>query len=239
MQSSIDTLRLLSRATRFVLRTVRRSMRLRRLKKLGIHLVPPNFLFFPHLITPNSTVIDVGCSHEAEFSIAMIEHYGAKAIAVDPTLKHRSALAHLARRYPHRFQHLPFAISRHDTTATFYESNANDSGSILPDHINAVHDDHTSYTVKTVTPKSLLHYLGLDYAAILKLDIEGAEYELLQGIGPDDLAPFPQIFIEFHHHAVERYSHVDTRLLVNRVCGFGYRAYSFDDHNYLFVRAPM
>lgn len=224
------------RATRFAVRTCKSITRLRRLRKLGVHRIPPNFLFCPGLITTNATVIDVGCSYEAEFSVAMIERYGANAVAVDPTSKHRSALAGLAAKYPHRFRHLPLAISAHNTTMTFYESSTNESGSILPDHVNALRDQLTTYQVKALTPIALLDHVGLDSADILKLDIEGAEYELLEGIHADELAPFRQIFIEFHHHAVERYSQADTRRLVERLRGFGYGSYSFDDHNYLFVR---
>ena len=236
MKTFADAPPLLGRVIRFAVRTFKSLTRLHRLKKLGIHRIPPNFLFFPDLITPNATVIDVGCSYEAEFSVAMIERYGAKAVAVDPTLKHRPALARLADRYPHRFQHVPFAIAAHNTTMMFYESSTNESGSILPDHVNAIRDQLTSHEVKTLTPIALLDHLGLDSADILKLDIEGAEYELLQSIRADDLAPFRQLFIEFHHHAVQRYSQVDTRVLVDMVCGFGYKTYSLDDHNYLFVR---
>ena len=83
---------------------------------------------------------------------------------------------------------------------TFYESTTNESGSILPDHVNAIRDEVTSYEVRTLTPIALLDHLGLDSADILKLDIEGAEYELLQSISADELVPFRQIFIEFHHH---------------------------------------
>ena len=32
-------------------------------------------------------------------------------------------------------------------------------------------------------------------------------------------------------------SHADTRRLVDRVAGFGFRTFSVDDHNYLFYRA--
>ena len=237
MQPFGDAPPLLGRVTRFAIRTIKSFTRLHRLKKLGIHRIPPNFLFFRDLITPNATVIDVGCSFEAEFAVAMIERYGAKAVAVDPTLKHRAALATLADQYAPRFQHVPFAISSCSTTLTFYESRTNESGSILPDHVNAARDEVTSYEVRTLTPIALLDHLGLDSADILKLDIEGAEYELLQSIRADDLTPFRQIFIEFHHHAVQRYSQIDTRLLVEKLCGFGYASYSFDDHNYLFVRS--
>ncbi len=238
MQPFGDAAPLAGRVTRFASRTFKSFTRLHRLKKLGIHRIPPNFLFVRDLITPNATVIDVGCSYEAEFAVAMIERYGAKAVAVDPTSKHRPALAKLADKHGQRFQHVPFAISSCNTTLTFYESRTNESGSILPDHVNAARDEVTSYEVRTLTPIALLDHLGLDSADILKLDIEGAEYELLQSIRADDLAPFRQIFIEFHHHAVQRYSEADTRLLVEKLRGYGYTSYSFDDHNYLFLRRP-
>lgn len=224
------------RTARFAIKTVRSSARLRRLKRLGIHRIPPNFLFSHELMTSNAIVIDVGCSYQAEFSVAMIERYGARAIAVDPTSKHRSALARLADRYPDRFRHVPWAISAHNSTTTFLESTTNESGSLMPDHVNAIRDDLTRYEVTTVTPTALLEHLGLDSADILKLDIEGAEYELLRNVREDDLAPFRQIFVEFHHHAVQRYSVVDTRQIVQGICEFGYDSYSFDDHNYLFLR---
>lgn len=71
---------------------------------------------------------------------------------------------------------------------------------------------------------------------MLKLDIEGSEYELLENISSNELLPFGQIFVEFHHHAVQRYCEADTICLVNKICGFGFRVFSLDDHNYLFVR---
>ena len=110
------------RVARFAVRTFKSFTRLHHLKRLGIHRIPPNFLLFHDLIPPNATVIDVGCSYEADFSVAMIERYGATAIAVDPTMKHRSALAKLADKYPLRFQHVPFAIAAQSATTTFFES---------------------------------------------------------------------------------------------------------------------
>jgi hypothetical protein len=75
---------------------------------------------------------------------------------------------------------------------------------------------------------------GADY---LKLDLEGAEYSLLESIHPASLRPFRQIFVEFHHHCLSSYGPVDTQRLVDRIIGFGWRAFSFDDHNYLFFRS--
>ena len=55
---------------------------------------PWNYIFFLHLFSKNSTVIDFDC--EVELSVAMIEHYGTKTIAVDPILKQRHVLTKIA-----------------------------------------------------------------------------------------------------------------------------------------------
>ena len=106
----------------------------------------------------------------------------------------------------------------------------------MTDHTNVVADETISYPVKGLTPRSLLDHIGLDSADILKLDIEGAEYKLLKTLPKDELLPFRQIFVEFHHHAVERYTYADTRKAVETVCEMGFENYSIDGHNYLFRR---
>ncbi len=218
---------------RMLLKAVRRIW----FRTKGIRYIAPDFIFF---YTPEAqkrlTVIDVGCGSVAEFSTNMIERYDAKCIAVDPTLKHRPALSDLAKKYEDRFIHVPFAICASNGTLTFFQSNVNESGSIMTDHANVVRDEGTSYEVRGITPISLLNYLELDSVDILKLDIEGAEYELLQNLQKNELLPFEQIFVEFHHHAVQRYTEMDTQNIVDNICRFGFENYSLDNHNYLFRR---
>ena len=228
-------MRFIYRVNRVIRRNVKKASRLRQFKKEGLVYIPPNFIFFPEL-SSHSTVIDVGCSFEADFSIAMIEHHGAKAFAVDPTLKHRPALIKLCEKYKGRFEHLPFCISALDGVLVFYESKTNESGSIMPDHRNMLQDETISYEVTSMTLRSLLKHIGLDSVDILKLDIEGAEYDLLGKIKKVDILPFKQIFVEFHHHALPHHSESDTRRLVDKICDFGFKSYSLDDHNYLFIR---
>lgn len=203
------------------------------MRREGLQYVAPNFLYFPCL-TSDSVVIDAGCSYEADFSMHMINEYQLKVYAVDPTLKHRKALSILEEKHKGNFIHLPYAITAEDGALTFYESTVNESGSILADHINMRMDETTSYEVKAISLKSLLKYLGVKQIDLLKLDIEGAEYDLISRISREELLPFKQIFIEFHHHAVTNFSEVDTKRIVERVCGFGFKSFSVDDHNYLF-----
>lgn len=228
----------LTRVNNVIRRTVRKAVRLQQFKKKGIKYCPPNFIYFPEKWQKDHVpiVIDVGCGYKAELSVMMIERWGAKVFAVDPTMKHRPALSKLCDKYGSLFCHVPVAISAHDGIQTFSESRINESGSIMPDHVNVVNDETINYEVKSYTPLSLLAHCGVDSAAMLKLDIEGAEYDLLKSMSNNDLLPFGQIFVEFHHHAVQQYCEADTIRLVDKICGFGFRTFSLDDHNYLFVR---
>lgn len=224
------------RAARRIGRELKKYSRLRKARREGLVYVKPNFVYQPD-VTPESVVIDAGCSYEADFSVYMMNRHGVRAFGVDPTRKHREALRILESKYPGRFVHLPCAIAAADGTLTFHESRTNESGSLMKDHVNVIQDETTSYDVEGLGLDSLLARVGVAAVDILKLDLEGSEYELFAGVTGEQLQPFKQIFVEFHHHAVSHFSEADTRRIVKRICGFGFREFSLDDHNYLFRRA--
>ena len=221
------------RAIRKVRRIIKKFFRLRKARREGLVFVEPNFIYLPQL-SEDSVVIDAGCGYEADFSLYMIKQHGVKSFAVDPTRKHRKALSVLEEKYKGHFLHLPFAISAVDGTLTFHESKVNESGSILEDHINVRQDETISYEVEAVSIKSLLKRIDAVQVDILKLDLEGAEYDLLKAIQEEELLPFKQIFVEFHHHAFSHISEAETQRIVKRISKCGFNSFSLDDHNYLF-----
>jgi FkbM family methyltransferase len=227
---------LIGRITRRIGRELKKHTRLRQARREGLVFVEPNFLYQPDLAS-GAVVIDAGCSYEADFSLCLIRRHDVRAFGVDPTRKHRAALRQLETEYPGRFAHVPCAIASTDATLTFHESRINESGSLFSDHVNVLHDEITSYDVEAVTLPTLLKRIGIETVEILKLDLEGAEYDLLERVTADDLRPFRQMFVEFHHHAVDHFGEAETRRIVERISSFGFRAFSIDDHNYLFYRA--
>ncbi|MDE3004274.1 MAG: FkbM family methyltransferase [Gemmatimonadota bacterium] len=227
---------IIHRIVRRIVRDIRKQLRLRKARTAGIAYVAPDFIYWPR-IKAGDTVIDAGCSSQADFSLAMMDRYDARSYAVDPTRKHRPALAALEAKHGGKLVHLPIAIGPTDGELTFHESEKNDSGSLMDDHTNVTSDQVVNYTVRAVTLQNLVKELDSDRVAILKLDIEGAEYPLLRDATAEDLAAFDQIFIEFHHHAVVSYSEADTKRIADRIVGMGFKSFSLDNHNYLFWRA--
>ena len=206
---------------------------------MGLVYIKPNFIFLP-LMSTSDIVIDAGCSYEADFSVHMLSKYNVCCYAVDPTRKHSAALRKLERDFSGRFNYMPIALGPADGEVIFYESELYESGSLMEDHTNVRRDKTVSYAVRTLTLPSLLKEIGIgigQHISILKLDIEGAEYLLLNKIASADLEVIDQLFVEFHHHAIARYSVEDTLNIVHRLKTLGFKSFSLDDHNYLFWRS--
>jgi FkbM family methyltransferase len=222
------------RAVRLLYTSLRRPVVRMGMKGKGIRFVRPNYIYADRF-NGTSTILDVGCGSEAEFSRFMIDRFRLQAFGVDPTRKHAPALRALEEEYGDRFRHLPLAVSFENGSIPFNESTEHESGSILAEHTNVQNDETLSYEVESVTPAGLLKRAGISKADFLKLDLEGAEYELLERLTGEEWRPFEQVFIEFHHHCTG-YTEKDTRRRVRALSGMGFRVFSLDLHNYLFYR---
>ena len=223
------------RAVLSMSRHLKRFVRHRQCRNYGICVGVQNTLFRPPF-TSESVILDVGCADDADFSVMLMSRFNARCFGVDPTRKHLPALRRLEESSDGKFVAVPFAVCARSGELEFFESEQNVSGSLQRDHGNVLRDSVRSYTVTAVTIDKLLDHLGLTHADMLKLDLEGAEYELLSAVDADTLHRFQQMFVEFHHHCVEQYSASDTRSLVARIETMGFTSFSFDDHNYLFFR---
>lgn len=203
---------------------------------VGITFIEPDYLFVNRL-NSSSVLIDVGCGYDADFSMEMIKRYGLHSFGIDPTKKHQKGLLELSHETKNHFVPVPLAVSATDGEITFYESNENVSGSLYATHTNVRQDTITSYVVESVTLGTLMQRLQLERADYIKLDLEGAEYELIEKSDPHAFDYFDQVLIEFHHHCVEPYSLEDTKKAVKAMEQRGFVSFSFDGHNFLFYRS--
>jgi FkbM family methyltransferase len=206
-----------------------------RFKKLRLKSLPPNYIYLDHF-DENSVIVDVGSGSQAEFSTTMIERYGVRSFLVDPTLKHAPALKELEIKYAPQIRHLPYALSGINGETTFYESRENESGSLLKTHTNILHDTVREYKVQMVDLNKLLTFIPNSTIDFLKIDIEGAEYNLFSENNLQALSQVKQLFVEFHHMAFKDFKKKDTLKVVRQIEATGLQSFSWDGINYLFYR---
>lgn len=187
-------------------------------------------------LSDDAVVVDMGLGYDADFSVAMMNQYGVHIHGFDPTRKHEPALRTIAEQSNGHFVFHPSAIGGQAGTVLFHESKTNVSGSVLHDHLNVVRDETESYEVEVLPLAAALASSGRDRVDVVKMDIEGLEYEALEAASDDTLLMANQWIIEFHHSHVEQLTFARTMRLRRRFERLGYRTYTRDNVNFLFYR---
>ena len=95
------------------------------------------------------------------------------------------------------------------------------NGSIIFDHFK---NSMVTHQVKTITLNKLISLFDLEeneYIDILKIDIEGGEYDLLTNASKEDLLKFKQITIEFHDFIDPSLRNLNE-VIINKLESFGF-----------------
>ena len=92
-----------------------------------------------------------------------------------------------------------------------------------------------TYEVEAVTLGELVKRVGVAVVDLIKLDLEGAEYELLSRTQQAEFAHFKQMFVEFHHRCTG-HDLADTKATVQKLRRVGFQSFTLDGDNYLFYR---
>ena len=151
----------------------------------------------PAAIGSQSVAYSFGVGAEISFDLALIERYGVELHAFDPT--EQAAAFVNARTLPASFHFHQWALAENDGPAPFHTlgraSEAYRPGTLLaPRHAGGEPIKVEGYRLETIMEK-----LGHSHVDLLKLDVEGAEFALIEGLGD---APWPvdQIVLELHPH---------------------------------------
>lgn len=152
------------------------------------------------LTHPYKTVVDAGANVGVFSSYMLINGYATKLIAIECDKK---ALKDLQHNFKHNttVTVLPKALSASPEPITFYHSPDNPviSSTLSPDRLEshmAGVKGNVMETVETVTIDQLVKTYGV--IDLLKIDVEGAEYDILLNADPNTFEKINNIFLECH-----------------------------------------
>ncbi|HEY1802697.1 MAG TPA: FkbM family methyltransferase [Terriglobales bacterium] len=164
----------------------------RKLQKLGSDY--GGYFVDPLLVSSDAIVYSLGVGEDISFDLSVIEKFGATVHAFDPTPKAKTWLE--SQSLPEQFSFQAIGAARFDGEVDFYLPPRSDfvSHSI----IRAQQYSRDSIRVPVMKLSTAMRRLQHSRLDILKMDIEGAEYEVLDDLIKDDIY-VKQIVVEFHH----------------------------------------
>jgi FkbM family methyltransferase len=139
---------------------------------------------------PCSIVVDAG-AHRGEFSSALVNQFKCRCYLVEA-----NPILAAALRDDARFEaSVEAALGVRDGNTKFFLRDNPEAASVFAcDGEQAV----AALDVEVVSLPTLMHRFDLDRIDVLKLDIEGSEFEILQQTPDDLLKNIHQITVEFH-----------------------------------------
>ena len=175
-----------------------------------------SWTIWPDGLDKDSVLYSFGVGRDISFERAMIDRYGLTVHAFDPT---PVALAWAkAQQLPERFHLHELGLAAFDGTARFQPPLKSKF-----DSFSMVRSSGQGSVVEAPVRRfqSIVDMLGTARVDVLKMDIEGAEYDVLSDILASR-CELGQILVEFHHRWKE-VSAARTRQAIAALSQAGYR----------------
>lgn len=201
-----------------------------RLKILTISLRRAGFeslvshLIYPAIISEKSIVADLG-GNKGFFSREMAEKFGAMVHYVEPAPDLYTGMKEFLK-----IKKYNIAISDVNSKLIFYLSNNSEGNSFNKD-IAELYGIKEIIKIETKTLGEFCRNNNIGGISLLKIDIEGAEIEVLNSLEKEYLLAIPQITVEFHEYYNESLKHA-TYDCIKRLKSIGFRKIVFSSESY-------
>jgi FkbM family methyltransferase len=160
-----------------------------------VPLVSPNpgdqaWVISPAGLPAEPLVYSLGLAENLSFDLGMIQQHSAKVHGFDPTIESQEFIA--KSHLPAGFYYHCLAVAGHDGQLALYERMGKGGRKKGACFLKA--------SCKKIS--SLVQELGHSRLDILKIDVEGSEYSILEDVCLKQI-PVSQIAVEFHHRFEE------------------------------------
>lgn len=170
-----------------------------KISKLWIGNKYGGFYVYPDILNKESIVYSFGTGEDISFDVELIERYGCNIFAFDPTPK---SIRWIQTNMPaSNFHFYDYGISTKSGYELFHLPKN-------PEHVSGSTIGHSNLNIDTIEVpmksfKDIIQTLNHISIDILKMDIEGSEYNVLPDI-LDSGIEIKQICIEFHHRMIKQ-----------------------------------
>ena len=153
----------------------------------------------PKHLERTSIVYSFGVGNNVSFDCDLIKHFGVTVHAFDPTP--RCAKWVSSQQLPPEFAFHDIGIAAFDGTQQFFQPKSKSSYHFTPVKRYASQGNgHAKDSVEAPVRRlaTIMRELGHDRIDLLKLDIDGGEYDVIDDIIESGIRP-RQLLVEFHH----------------------------------------
>jgi FkbM family methyltransferase len=185
------------------------------------------------LLSQEATIYCVGCGEDISFDLALIRRFACVVHGFDPTpraVKHVERVAAREARYVFH----PIGIWSKSEVVRFFAPQ--DEAHVSHSIVNA-QQTAASFDAQVRRLSEVMADLGHVGLTLLKLDIEGAEYEVLQTLLEDAIHPLI-LCVEFdeYYHPKDADFRLRIKRAIVKLKAVGYRlVYTGGNANYTFV----
>jgi len=178
-------------------------------------------------IVPESIIYSVGVGSNIDFDLALIKELNTEVFAFDPTP--RSIDWVNKQDLPNKFKFFPLGLGPADGEMEFFPPSRESSTHFSPiDRYDNKDVETIKAPVKSL--KSISQELGHKTIDVLKMDIEGAEYDVIDNL-EDQEVEINQILVEFHH-MYKGISLEDTKNAIDKLNNLGFELFHISDRTY-------
>jgi FkbM family methyltransferase len=177
------------------------------------------FAIRPDLINRDSVIYSFGIGTDVSFDLEIIQRFEVEVHAFDPTPRSLEWLK--TQQLPGSFRVHEYGLADHDGDTSFALPSC-------PSHVShsmVLGKSHQQATISAPVKRigSIMKELGHATVDLLKIDIEGAEYDVIEDLLRGSIQ-VRQLCIEFHHRWPEIGAR-KTRDAIDRLRASGYRIF--------------
>jgi len=202
------------------------------LLELGNRSTGCSWTFCPDGLSPRSIVYSGGVGRDISFEHALVQRFGCSVFLFDPSPTGAETMA-LPENSISQFRFFPVGLAGKCTTLRLAPPLNSDEGSWFSST-----GEGNSIEVPCLDLGTLMRQNRHDHIDLLKLDIEGAEYGVLDDLLQRRL-PVRQIAVEFHHSNLPGIPRRQSIRMILRLIRAGYGLLNDQGNNHTFLNARL